>query len=109
MNLSTSSSDTSGSSRSVYWRILLAIVIGMTVALILVQLFVKANGAGSRSLLGRVIEAQEAIPKIAAEENDLVMFLVRRWCRRVSHHANLIGIWPPKASMSRHLILASVG
>ena len=46
----------------------------MGVALGLVQAFVAANGAGSQSLLGRVIQAQEAIPRIAAEENDLVMF-----------------------------------
>jgi hypothetical protein len=46
----------------------------MGIAVIAVRLFAMANGAGSQSLLGRVLEAQEAIPRIAAEENDLVMF-----------------------------------
>ena len=46
----------------------------MGIALGAAQAFVAANGASSRSLLGRVIEAQEAIPRIAAEEGDLVLF-----------------------------------
>ena len=70
---STSSSDVAVSSRGIYARILLTIMLGMVVALGLVRGFTAANGASGQSLLGRVIEAQEAIPQIAAEENDLVM------------------------------------
>lgn len=46
----------------------------MGAAVIAVQLFVMAMGAGSQSLLGRVLEAREAIPQIVEEEGDLVMF-----------------------------------
>ena len=74
MSSSTSSSDSVTNSRGIYLRILLTILLCMGVALGLVRAFVAANGAGSQSLLGRVMQAQEAIPKIAAEENDLVMF-----------------------------------
>lgn len=74
MSSSTSSSDSAAGSRGIYLRILLAILLGMAVALGLVRVFTAANGAGSQSLLGRVLQAQAAIPQIAAEENDLVMF-----------------------------------
>jgi hypothetical protein len=74
MSSSTSSSDNVVSSRAIYARVLLAILFGMAVTLGLVRAFTMANGAGAQSLLGRVIEAQEAIPQIAAEENDLAMF-----------------------------------
>ena len=74
MNSSTSSSDNVVSSRTIYARVLLTILLGMAVTLGLARAFTMANGAGAQSLLGRVIEAQEAIPQIAAEENDLAMF-----------------------------------
>lgn len=61
-------------SRRIYLRILLTILVGSGIALGLAYAFVAANGASSRSLLGRVIEAQEVIPQIAAEERDLVLF-----------------------------------
>ncbi|MEM7083917.1 MAG: hypothetical protein AAF465_14405 [Pseudomonadota bacterium] len=73
MSSSTSSSDQAPGTRKIYLRILLAIVLGMATALASVQAFVAANGAGSRSILGRVIEAQEAIPSIAGEKEDLVL------------------------------------
>jgi len=53
---------------------LLAILLSMAVALGLVRMFTAANGAGADSLMGRVLLAQAAIPQIAAEENDLVLF-----------------------------------
>lgn len=59
--------------RRIFLRIWLTILVGSGIALALAYAFVAANGASSRSLLGRVIEAQEAIPQIAAEEKDLVM------------------------------------
>ncbi len=62
------------SQRRIFTRVFLTVVIGMGIALGAAQAFVAANGASSRSLLGRVIEAQEAIPRIAAEEGDLVLF-----------------------------------
>lgn len=62
------------SQRRIFLRIFLAVLVGMGIALGLAQAFVAANGASSRSLLGRVIEAQEAIPRIAAEESDIVLF-----------------------------------
>jgi len=73
MSSSISSSDNAISSRRIYARILLAILIGITIALGMVRGFVIANGVSGQSLLSRVIEAQDAIPQIADEENDLVM------------------------------------
>ena len=74
MNSSTSSSDSAANSRAIYFRILLTILLGMAVALGLVRTFAAANGGSSESLLGRVIQAREAIPQMAAEEKDLMMF-----------------------------------
>ena len=74
MSSSTSNSDALKNSRRIFLRIFITIVLCMGISLGLARAFVGANGASSRSLLGRVIEAQEAIPQIAAEENDLVMF-----------------------------------
>lgn len=74
MSSSTSSSDAMSNSRRMFARILLVIVLGMSVALIGVRFFASANGAGSQSLLGRVLVALDAIPTISAEESDLMMF-----------------------------------
>lgn len=71
---SISNSNSVNSSRAIYLRILLTVVVGMTLALGLVRVFVATSGAGSQSLRGRALEAQAAIPQIAAEKNDLVMF-----------------------------------
>lgn len=60
--------------RKLFFRIWITILVGMALAVIAVRLFAMANGAGSQSLLGRVLQAQDAVPQIAAEENDLVMF-----------------------------------
>ena len=73
MNSSTSSSDNMTSPRRIWFRILLTILVGMGIALGAVGLFVSSMGAGSQSLLGRVLQAQDAIPQIAAEENDIAM------------------------------------
>jgi len=70
---STSSSDNMAGSRRIWLRIFLTIVVGMSIAIGAVGLFVSSMGAGSQSLLGRVLQAQDAIPQIAAEESDLVM------------------------------------
>jgi hypothetical protein len=60
-------------SRRIWLRIFLTVVVGMAIAMGAVGLFVSAMGAGSQSLLGRVLQAQDAIPQIAAEDEDLVM------------------------------------
>ncbi|KGJ91711.1 hypothetical protein [Colwellia psychrerythraea] len=60
--------------RQVFIKITLAIVLGMMVAMGLVRLFLDANGANKQGILGRVLQAQAAVPKIIAEPNDLVMF-----------------------------------
>ena len=60
--------------RGIFLRILLTVLVGMGIALVLVRAFAAANGAGSQSLLGRVLQAEAALPRIAAEKNDLVMF-----------------------------------
>ena len=70
---SISNSDNAVSSRGIYARILLAILLGIAVALGLVRAFTAVAGASGQSLLGRVMESREAIAQIAAEENDLVM------------------------------------
>ena len=62
------------SSRRLFLGIWITILVGMLVAVIAVRLFALANDAGSQSLLGRVLQAQDAIPQIAAEPNDLVLF-----------------------------------
>ena len=71
---SISSSDNVIGTRGIYARILLAILLGMAIALGLVRMFVAANNVSGQSLLSRVLEGQAAIPRIAAEENQLVMF-----------------------------------
>ena len=60
--------------RRVFVKITLAIVLGMMAAMGLVRLLLDANGANKQGILGRVLQAQAAIPQIIAEPNDLVMF-----------------------------------
>jgi hypothetical protein len=60
--------------KRVYIKIILAIFIGMFAAMGLVRILLDANGANREGVLGRVIQAQEAIPQIINEPNDLVMF-----------------------------------
>ena len=61
------------SQRKIFARIFVTVLVGMGVAVAAVQIFVATMGAGSQSLLGRVLEAREAIPQIASEQEDLVM------------------------------------
>lgn len=62
-----------GSERKIYLRILLAIGIGMAVALGLVRLFAWLNDASGETFLGRVLQARAALPRIVQAEEDLVM------------------------------------
>lgn len=73
MSSSTSSSEQTGSGRGAFARVLFTVLIGMGLALGGVRLFALAFGVGSESLLGRVMQAQRALPQIAEEPNDLVM------------------------------------
>ncbi len=57
----------------IYGKTLLAIVLGMTAALGLVKAFVYANDASSETIMGRVLEAKAALPRIVTEPEDLVM------------------------------------
>ena len=74
MSSSTSSSDNVAGSRRIYLRILLAILVGMGLALGLVRVFAVIAGASSQSIFTRELQSMDAIPRIAAEENALVMF-----------------------------------
>ena len=68
MSLSTSNS------KAVYLRIVLAIGIGMGASLGLVRVITYANDATSDNFLGRVQTARANLPRITAENDDLVMF-----------------------------------
>ena len=57
----------------IYLKTLLVILIGMGAALGLVRAFAILNDASSDTILGRVMEARNALPKIVQEEKDLVM------------------------------------
>ncbi len=57
----------------IYGKTLAAILLGMTAALGLVKGFVYLNDASSETIMGRVLEARAALPKIVAEPEDLVM------------------------------------
>lgn len=59
--------------RRIWLRIFLTVVVGMSFALGAVGLFVSSMGAGSQSLLGRVLQAQDAIPQMAAEKDNIAM------------------------------------
>lgn len=76
MNLSTSSSDpaTARAQRGIYFRMLVTILIGMGIALVLVRAFALYHDASSSTILGRVLEAQQALPRILDEESELAIF-----------------------------------
>lgn len=69
MNSSTSSSE-----RAVYGRIVATILLGMALCLGLLRLITDANDATAQNIMGRVLEARAAIPQIAGEPEDLVLF-----------------------------------
>lgn len=60
--------------RRVFVKITLAIALGMIAAMGLVRILLDLNDANKQGILGRVVQAQAAVPKIIAEPNDLVMF-----------------------------------
>jgi len=60
--------------KRVFIKITLAIVLGMMAAMGLVRILLDANDANKQGILGRVLQAQAAVPQIITEPNDLVMF-----------------------------------
>ncbi|MEM1204253.1 MAG: hypothetical protein AAGN66_13565 [Acidobacteriota bacterium] len=66
-------SSSTSSSRPVFLRIFLACVLGMGASMGLVRLFTFAMDANAETILGRVLEAMDALPQIVAEEDELVM------------------------------------
>lgn len=58
---------------NIYLKILLTIILGMSAAMALVRAFVLLNDTSSETILGRVLEAKNALPQIVKEPKDLVM------------------------------------
>ncbi len=67
-------SSSTSSSRAIFFRIFVTMVLGMTAALASVRLTTYLNDATSDNFLGRVMEAQRALPRIVEESEDLVLF-----------------------------------
>ncbi len=61
------------SSRGIYLRVLVAIALGMGASLGLVRLFTFVGGASAETILPEVTEARAALPRIVAEEKDVVL------------------------------------
>lgn len=49
-------------------------MLGMALCLGILRLITEANNATAQNIMGRVLEAQEAIPQISSEPEDLVLF-----------------------------------
>jgi len=67
-------SSSTSSSRGIFGKILLAVVLGMAVAMVLIRVMTFIYDVSGDTILGRVLEARAALPRIIAEEDDLVMF-----------------------------------
>lgn len=65
--------DEKTANRRIYGKTILFILLGMTAALGLVKAFVYANDASRETILGRVLEAKAALPRIIDDPHDLVM------------------------------------
>jgi len=82
MNSSTSNSKvntnlptkTMNTSRKIYAKTVLALGLCMIAAMALITLYLESNNVNKHGILGRVSEAQAALPKILEEPNELVMF-----------------------------------
>ncbi len=81
MSSSTSSSSemarppaAAGDGRKVYLKTFLAITLGMAVSMAIIRLITYLNDVGSKTIMVRVQEARAALPKIVAEDDELVMF-----------------------------------
>ncbi|MEW6994037.1 hypothetical protein AADZ84_07225 [Colwelliaceae bacterium MEBiC 14330] len=60
--------------KRVYIKITLAIALTMMAAMGLVRVLLDSNDVNKQGILGRVLQAQAALPQIIAEPNELVMF-----------------------------------
>lgn len=78
MNSSTSNSNSSSTltmtSQKIYAKAILGLGLCMAAAMGAINLLLDANDVNTQGVLGRVKEAQMALPKIIDEPNDLVMF-----------------------------------
>ncbi len=83
MNLSTSNfnlplnrseGNNTMTSRKTFLKITLAITLGMGLSIVILRGFLELNEANKEGILGRVIQAQNALPKMVKEPQDLVMF-----------------------------------
>lgn len=61
-------------SRKSYFKALICIGLCMATAMASINLLMGANNINKQGIMGRVNEAQAALPKITAEPKDLVMF-----------------------------------
>ena len=61
-------------SRKTYFKALICIGLCMATAMTSINLLMSANEVNKQGIMGRVNEAQAALPKITAEPKDLVMF-----------------------------------
>ena len=59
--------------RRVYLKISLALLLVFAAAMAAIRLFTFLNDASAEGIMGRVVEARQALPKIVKEEKDLVM------------------------------------
>lgn len=74
MNSSTSNSNVENQNQTtIFLKIVVALSLGMLTSLFLVRAFTFVNDARASNFLGRVLEARDAIPIIAQENEDVVM------------------------------------
>jgi len=60
--------------RRLYARLVISLGLSMLCALLLIHFYLEANDANKQGIMGRVNEAQAALPKIVNEPNALIMF-----------------------------------
>lgn len=83
--------------RNVYLKMVVAIFVGMGLSLLLLRVFADLNDASKEGIMGRVAEAQDALPSIVKESKDLVMFFGSSMTgagfspRRFDRDVNLLG------------------
>jgi len=66
-------SSSTSSSRVIYSKIILAIVVGMGMAMGIVQGIAALAGGTKQNIMGRVVEARAALPKIVKEDKPLMI------------------------------------
>lgn len=67
-------SSSTSNSKAVNGKILLAMILVMGGAVLLMRLLYLAMGADANNIMGRVVEAREALPQIVKEPDDLMIF-----------------------------------